>query len=209
MKRKRVASAPTRNVMPARPSKLPMRRPLSVAIAPEKKFFDVAVSQPANISTTTVGLTAIGAGDTALLRDGNKLIVKSIHVKLTGANKTLTANNTVRFALVKNLQANGGSTLWTSVYDSSTITAHRNVQTASQYKVIWDEVIDVNQGSDGALQRFSFEKFVKLPPDVTTYAQAAAQDPMTNSYSLLYIGSNVLGATDLSVSGSVRVRFVG
>lgn len=209
MKRQRTPSANKATKRP-RLSKPALRRTKSsVSLAPEKKFFDVAVSQPANISTTTVGLTAIGAGDTALLRDGNKLIVKSIHVKLTGGNKTLTANNTVRFALVKNLQANGGSTLWTSVYDSSTITAHRNVQTVSQYRVIWDEVIDVNQGSDGALQRFSFEKFVKLPPDVTTYAQAAAQDPMTNSYSLLYIGSNVLGATDLSVSGSVRVRFVG
>ena len=206
MKRQRAPSAPAR---PAKKARMPLKRTKSVALAPEKKFFDVAISQAANLATTTVGLTAIGAGDTAVLRDGNKISVKSIHVKITGANKSLSSNNTVRFALVKNMQANGGSTLWTNVYDASTITAQRNVQTVSQYKVIWDEVIDVNQTSDGALQRFSFDRFVKLPSEVTTYAQAAAQDPMTNSYSLLYIGSNNLGANDLTVTGSARVRFIG
>lgn len=209
MKRQRTPSANKATKRP-RLSKPALRRTKSsVSLAPEKKFNDVTFTNAANLTGYDIGLTSIGAGDTALLRDGNKIMVKSIYVKLTGSNKSLTQNNTVRIALVKNLQANGGNTSWNNVYDSLSVTAQRNVQTVSQFQVIWDQVIDLNQGSDGALQRFFFEKFVKVPPETTTYAQSAAQTPMTNAYSLLYLGSTALGGNDMAIQGSARVRFIG
>lgn len=192
------------------------RRQLS--IKPELKYNDVTINTDATATETVVALTTIAAGDTALLRDGNKIIVKSIEFRILVANEALTQGNAVRFALVKSMQANAAAPTWfvgtvtTDVFDASTVTARRSVVTASRYKVLMDEVIVVNQegGTGAAVSQAYFHKYLKtFKEEITQYGDGTASVPMTNAYYLMYVGSVAAGATDLDVAGTARLRFVG
>lgn len=186
------------------------------SIPDELKYNDVAITGDATTTETVVALTTFAAGDTALLRDGNKIICKSLELRIHLTNEALTQSNVVRFVVVQSLQANAAAPTWfttaaTDVFDASTITARRAVATASTYRIIMDKTIVVNQtgSTGGAFNMEYFHKYIKLPDEITTFSSSNAVIPMTNAYFLMYVGSTAAGATDLDVSGTARLRFVG
>lgn len=186
-------------------------------LTPELKYNDVSFNTDATTTETVVALTTVAAGDTALLRDGNKVICKSLELRIHLTNEALTQSNVVRFVVVKSIQANAAAPTWSSgnattdVFDASTITARRATTTATKYKIIMDQTLVVNQfgSTGGALNMEYFHKYMKLPDEVTQYGDGTASVPMTNAYYLLYLGSTAAGATDCDVVGTARLRFVG
>lgn len=222
MKRKRStqgsAPAKKRAVGAGPAAQQPFRKKsLAVTLAPEKKFQDTSFSTDATTTETVVSLTTFAAGDTALLRDGNKIICNSCELRIRLTNEALTQNNIVRFALVQAKQANAAAPTWfaanplTDVFDAATVTARRNTASSTKFKIILDEVIVVNQtsGTGGALQEAYWHKWVKLPEEVTQFADGTSAIPVTNAYFLMYIGTVAAGATDLDVNGTARIRFMG
>jgi hypothetical protein len=193
------------------------RKSASVKIGEELKFNDVAIATDASTTETVIALTTFAAGDTVLLRDGNKVICKSLELRINVSNESLTQNNTVRFAVIQAKQANAAAPTWfvgnplTDVFDQSTTVARRNTASASKFKVILDHTMCVNQGSGtgGALQQDYWHKWVRLPDEVTQFADNTSAIPTTNAYFLMYVGSTASGATDLDVQGTARIRFVG
>lgn len=188
------------------------------SIPDEKKYNDVAITTDASTTETVVALTTIAAGDTALLRDGNKIICKSIELRINMANEAVTQSNTVRFVVVKSMQSNAAAPTWFTgaagqdVFDASTVTARRAVETASRYRILMDETIVVNQMTGVAASaptQAYFHKFIPLKNEMTTYATGAATIPITNAFYLMYVGSTASGATDLDIAGTARLRFVG
>lgn len=186
-------------------------------LKPELKYNDVSFNTDATTTETVVALTTIAAGDTALLRDGNKIICKSLELRIHLTNESLTQANVVRFVVVKSMQANSAAPTWftggglTDVFDASTITARRATLTASRFKIIMDQTIVVNQfgSTGGALSMEYFHKYMKLPDEVTTYFDGTSAVPVTNAYYLMYVGSTASGTTDCDVVGTARLRFVG
>lgn len=221
MKRKSSVSSQGRYTKKSKPSSKPSykRQNASSMLKPELKFNDVAVTGDASTTETVVALTSFAAGDTALLRDGNKIIAKSLDVRLLIGNEALTQNNTVRFVIVCAYQANAAASTWFTgvagldAYDASTVTARRAVETVTRYKVLMDETVVLNQtsGTGGALQQAYLHRYVKIPKDcqLAQYASSASSIPITNSLSLMYVGSTASGATDVDVVGTVRLRFQG
>lgn len=191
------------------------RRKRGVSIGPELKFNDVNFNTDASTTETVVALTTFAAGDTALLRDGNKIICKSLELRILLANEATTQSNTVRFAVVKSLQANSAAPTWfnggalTDVFDEATVTARRATITASRFKVIAEEVVTINQTNDTSLNQAYIHKFMKLDEDITQYFDGTSAIPVTNAYFLLYLGSSAAGVVDVDVVGRARLRFLG
>jgi len=191
------------------------KKKAAVALTDELKYNDVAITTDASTTETVVALTTFAAGDTALTRDGNKIICKSLDFKIAMANEATTQCNTVRFVLVQSMQANNTAPTWfvgvagTDVFDASTVTARRSVNTASIYKILMDKVIVINQGNSTSLQQAYLKKFIKLPDVVTTFISSSSGIPMTNAYYLMYVGSSAAGVVDVDVAGTARLRFIG
>jgi hypothetical protein len=191
-------------------------RTKSVSIGEELKYADTAIAGDATTTETVISLSSIAAGDTALTRDGNRAIYKSVELRINVANEAATQNNTVRFVVVKSMQANQAAPTWntgagalTDVFDASTVTARRNVATASRFQIMMDKTIVLNQSTTGALQQAYIHKYFKLPQVLTTYADNQNLIPMTNAYFLMYVGSTAAGVVDTDVVGTARLRFVG
>lgn len=190
------------------------QKAVSVGIGQERKFNDVTVNTDASTTSTEVALTTFAAGDTALLRDGNKALVKSIELRINVANEAVTQNNTVRFVVVMDHQSNVAQCTWNgtgAVFDAATTVARRLVANIPRFTILMDKTFTVNQGSDGAPQQLYFKKYIKVNPDtqLVCWQDGASGIPVTNAITLMYLGSTASGATDLDVQGTVRVNFVG
>lgn len=205
---------------PRQASKAPTRSKSTAAILkPELKFNDVTFNTDASTTSTEVALTTFAAGDTALLRDGNKAIIKSIDLKINCANSALTQNNTVRFVVVCDKLAQAEQCIWGDgtavghVFDDDTTVARRAVISASRFIVLMDEVIVLNQGSGtgGALEQAYFKKHIKVPEALrlASWGSSGSSIPVQNAFTLMYLGSTASGATDATVVGTARIRFVG
>lgn len=210
-----IEEQPTKKQRTSQPAR---KKSKKAFLGTELKFNDVSISTDASSTPVEVALTTFATGDTALTRDGNKALIKSIELKINYANEALTQNNTARFVLVCDKQANVTQATWfaaanTDVYDSVGVTARRGVPTMSRFRILMDKTVVCNQGSGtgGALQQGYFKKFIKIPEDLQlcTWGASTAVIPTTNAFTLMYVGTTASGATDLDVVGTARIRFEG
>lgn len=194
------------------------KRRRGVTIQPEMKFNDVTFATAATTTPTVVSLTNFAAGDTALLRDGNKIATKSLNFRMQVANEALTQSNTVRCVVVVDKQPNGAAPTYsgsvvTSVFDAATVVAQRQVSTASRFHILKDDTFVVNQegSTGGALSQAFWQCYLKIAEkyQLCTFGDSAAGEPISNALYLMYIGSTASGATDTTVTGTARLRFFG
>lgn len=195
----------------------PIKR-MSIALAPELKYNDVTFNTDATTTPTVVSLTNFAAGDTALLRDGNKILTKSLNFRMQVANEALTQSNTIRCVVVVDKQPNGTAPTYsgnvvTSVFDAQTITAQRQVSTQSRFHILKDEVFVLNQigSTGGALSQAFWQAFVPIPAkyELAIFGDQNAGEPITNGLYFMYIGSTAAGVVDTDVVGTARLRFIG
>lgn len=188
-----------------------------VGVAPELKFNDVAFVTDATTTGSVVSLNNFAAGDTNLLRDGNRIKMKSIQLRFTLENEALNQNNAVRMMIVydkqTNLTAPTIATAGTGPLDTITIQSLRQVATVSRFKILCDRVYVINSTSDtaGALQIIHDEIFVKIPLDSqdVAYGSGGATEPVSGGLYLMYFGNVAAGAGDVNVLGQARLRFWG
>lgn len=206
------------------PKKVALQRTESVSLKralmqSELKFNDVTLNTDANTTPVVTALTTFGTGDTALLRDGNKALVKSVAYRISFQNSALTQSNTVRVVLVCDKLSQAEQCNWgtaatvADVFDAETVVARRAVLTASRFKILADDVIVINEtaGTGGGTSMAYLERYVKIPQNLqlTSWSSASSVIPMVNALSIMYIGTTASGAADVTVLGSVRVRFEG
>lgn len=199
-----------------RPFVTPRSRP-NPELAPEKKFNDVSFATDATTTGTVVALNTFAAGDTALLRDGNKVMNKSLNLRISYALESLTASANLRFIVVLDKNANGTSptvaSALTGPLDAITPEAQRRVDSISRFWVLMDEVVTLNAqtGTGGALSKGFLQRNIKIPQDLalSQYIDGTAAVPVSNSLSLLYFSDLAAGAADVDISGTCRLRFVG
>lgn len=183
----------------------------------EKKYNDLTLNQDANTTAVLTPLSSFATGDTVILRDGNKVLFKTIHIKCRLTNSALTQSNVVRFVLVVDKLAQAEQCQWgtassvADVFDDVTVVARRNIQSAERFIVLMDEVITLNamSGTGGAASMAYFERFVKIPPalQLVAWSGHSATIPIKNAYTLMYLGSTPAGISDVTVEGTVRVRW--
>jgi len=195
------------------------RRPKSsgVGLAPEKKYNDVTFNADATTTGSIVALNQMAAGDTALLRDGNKILMKSIQLRFTTELESLAQNAVCRFMIVYDKQTNlvnptiAGA--GTGPLDSIAPTSLRQIATTSRFKILKDMTFAINSTSNtaGALQIQYHDAYVKIPNDCQfcQFADGAAGAPNSGGLYLMFFSNIAAGATDVNVVGQARLRFFG
>lgn len=191
---------------------------IGAAMSDELKFNDAAFNTDATTTPTVVDLNNFAAGDTAITRDGNRAMMRSIELRIRYSLEAITANGILRFVVVHDKNANGVAPTWngsttTSVFDSATPESQRQVSTLSRFTILMDKVIPVNQSSSaGGVQKGFFKKYIKIrTPELqlASWISGSATVPLSGSLSLMYISDLTAGVADVDIFGTSRLRFVG
>lgn len=192
-------------------------RTAGAGIAPELKFNDGPFTTDATTTGAIIALNQMAAGDTALLRDGNKIMMKSIQLRFFLQLEAATVNAIVRMFIVYDRQPNlvnpTIATASSGPLDTITVQSLRRVDTVSRFKVLWDSVYTLNQQNDTVtnLQIVHDEVFVKIPADCqkTAFGDGSAAAPISGGLYLMYFSNLAAGAADVDVNGQFRLRFWG
>lgn len=189
----------------------------SVALAPEKKYFDTSFNGDASTTGTIVSLNSIGAGDTVLLRDGNKILCKSLNVRIALQNESLTISSIVRVIIVIDKNANTAAptaaTAGSGILESIAVESQRRIDSISRFHCLMDETVVINaqSGTGGAESKAFIERFIAIPEafQLSQFLDGSAGVPVSNSITMLYLSDQASGLSDVNVNGTVRLRFVG
>lgn len=186
----------------------------NVSIGVEKKFFDSVTVTDATTTTSVLNLNNMGAGDTALLRDGNKILCKSIQLRGSFSLEAVSANAIVRYMIVHDKNGNGTAPTAAQVFEGTpAVQALKNIGNASRFVTLLDKTIVLNSTTTTAtaLQKEYISEYVKIPQNLqlAAYADGTAAVPITGSLSLLIISDLAAGAADVDVVVNTRLRFIG
>lgn len=186
----------------------------AVALQAEKKFFDTSDTTDATTTATVVNLNNVGAGDTALLRDGNKILCKSIQIRGKLTLEAATANSVVRYMVVHDKNANGTAPTAAQVFEGTpAVTGMKNISNASRFTTLLDRTVVLNHtdSAGGALFKLYVNEFVKVPQNLqlTAFSDGTAAVPISGSLSLIIIGDIAAGAADCDAVWANRLRFIG
>lgn len=192
-------------------------RQIARALGVENKYFDVAVGftvpSTNDFSGTEVGadMPQIPLGDDITQRQGRKVLLSRVDFRgtmtttaLTGQN-ALVGPNTVRVALVRNMQPNGVSMNGEDVMGlnggaagNTQVAIHmfQNIVSFGRAKVVDDIMLNldvtaaVNNAGAGTVSAAAAEKSFRLSyrpkkPITINYAGSATAIPNTNSFNIL------------------------
>lgn len=189
------------------------RSSIGVGLAAELKYNTVPFFTDATTAGTIIDLNNFAAGDTALLRDGNKVLCKSLEIRcsIELESATFSQNVTSRWLLVHDKNANTVQPTFAQVLDALTVESQRNISGVSRFTILMDKTVVTNQTSGTAKNQAFFKKYVKIPQELqlTCYADGTAQVPVSGSLTLMYLSNVAPGATDTNITGTSRLRFIG
>lgn len=189
-------------------------RRANVALAPEKKFFDSVQITDASTTATILNLNNMAAGDTAITRDGNKIICRSIQLRGTFQNESLAVNNVVRYMVIHDKNSNGTAPTLAQVFEGTpAVQGMKSISNASRFTTLLDKTVVLNNSSDtaGAFQIVYISEYIKVPQalQLSAFADGTGAVPISGSLSLIIIGSTAAGANDVDVIMNTRLRFIG
>jgi len=188
----------------------PSKKKASVSLAAEKKFNDTSSLTDATTTAVLVNLNAMAAGDTALLRDGNKILSKSIQIRGTIRNESATISTVVRVMVVYDKNSNGTQPTAVQILEGIPgVTSLKSVANASRFITLMDKTYVTN--SNGSFNYNYINEYVKVPQNcqLAAFADGTAAVPVSGSLTLLYIGSESTGVADTDIVFQMRCRFVG
>jgi len=183
----------------------------------EKKFYDTTLALPAgglqaSVSQATgqINLT-MAQGTGASARIGQKIIIKSIQVKLTA---TLPAGavdaDTMHVWLIQDSQCNGANAASTTVFDNVGPVGSqlRNIENGQRFRILKHFVFNLNADA-GVAAAFGGDEqqqecFIKCNiPIVYNGAAGAIAEIRSNNLFMVW-GSTLVTAT---VAGRARIRY--
>lgn len=190
------------------------RKKANVSIGVEKKFFDSVTVTDATTTASVLSLNNMGAGDTALLRDGNKILCKSIQLRGSFSLEAVSANAIVRYMIIHDKNANGTAPTAAQVFEGTpAVQGLKNIGNASRFVTLLDKTIVLNSTTTTAtaLQKEYISEYVKIPQNLqlAAYADGTAAVPTSGSLSLIIISDLAAGAADVDTFINTRLRFIG
>lgn len=181
-----------------------------LTLAPEKKFNDSSSTVDSTTTAVVVNLNTMAAGDTALLRDGNKILTTSVQIRATIRNESATISTVNRILVVHDKNSNGTAPTAAQVFEGTPgVTSLKSISNASRFTTLLDKTFVNN--SDGSFNYTYINEYVKVPQalQLTSFADGTAAVPISGSLSLIYIGSEAAGVADTDVILQARCRFIG
>lgn len=182
-------------------------------VGTEYKYNDVSWNTDATATETVVQLTSIAQGTTNLTRNGNKIQLKSVALRIAYNAESIAQNVRIRVMLVSDRQSNGTAYTGVELLTSVTLVGASNITAFGRFHVLWDKVLVLNATTStaGCLQVGFIKKFIKIPASIrlVNYNVTTASIPYSNGLSLFYFSDIASGATDADFFGTARVKFVG
>ena len=179
----------------------------------ELKFFDSTVSTDATSTPTILPLNEVPTGDDALSRDGNKIMCRSVELRLSAQLEAITQNATIRMLLVHDKNENGTILTAAQLLTANTVTAFTLINNKSRFTILWDKTFTLNQSASnaGGVQKWFQKKYVKIPRDLqlTQFPSGATNVPISGGLVFVYLSDFVAGASDVDFTVNSRLRFVG
>jgi len=183
--------------------------------APERKWLDTNYSAETivNSPTNQGSLCIMAQGASPNEHIGNKIVIRSVQAKLVfqlAAGEI--SSSIVRVALVQDTQANGVDASGSIVYSGTGpgITQLRTMENAQRFRVLWEEVVNLDSGA-GVADAYSgddglVDRYIKvaIPVQYGPSGEADIADIKTNNLFILASNSN---AAVVTMSGNVRIRF--
>jgi len=190
---------------------------------PEKKFIDNTAAAASVDTGTFYLLNGLSLGTSVLTRIGQKIVVKSIHVKVAvnGAPFAQTPTlppNRVRVLLIWDNQPNTQTPTLGDILEDSTagvgILSSQFTGYISRFRILWDERIDLgnlvaNNAASDIITGYR-EKFLKtnLLVSYSDTNNGDIQDIITGAIFLVFVGASATAANYSQHQYYARIRFV-
>jgi len=190
---------------------------------PEKKFKDVSASATSPETGTFYLLNGLSLGTSVTTRIGQKVVLKSIHVKiaLNGAPFSQTptvAANRQRVMLIWDNQPNTQTPTISDILEDATagigIVSSQFTGYISRFRILWDERVDLTNLTAANAPTINItayrEKFLKtnLMVSYSDTNNGDIQDIITGALFLLVIGASGTAANYGSHQYFARLRYV-
>lgn len=190
------------------------RRQAAPSLAVEKKFNDSSCVTDATTTASITPLNTMAAGDTALLRDGNKILCTSVQIRGTLTLESLAANAIVRYLVVHDKNSNGVDPTAAQIFSTTpAVYGLKSITNASRFTTLLDKTIVLMNQSDtaGAVGKAYINEYIKIPQalQLASFADGTSACPVSGSLSLIIISDLVAGAADVDVITLNRLRFIG
>jgi len=190
---------------------------------PEKKFKDTSATNSSPDTGTFYLLNGLSLGTSVTTRIGQKVVVKSIHVKIAvnGApfsqTPTVSANR-ARVMLIWDNQPNTQTPTISDILEDATagigIVSSQFTGYISRFRILWDERIDLTNLTSANAPTVNVtayrEKFLKtnLLVSYSDTNNGDIQDIITGAVFLLFVGASATAANYGSHQYFARLRYV-
>lgn len=182
----------------------------------ELKFLDTSIAispVPATGDINPTTFLVVPQDDTQSGRNGRKIVVKSIHLKMIAllGQGTVSAE-CLRYIVYLDRQCNGAAAGVTDILSVANFDSFNNLANTSRFTILCDKFIELNSqtGIVGAFGEYvafiNWNKKVNIPIEYDSSAATGALTTIrSNNIGLLTISTS----GDIAVDGRCRVRYVG
>ncbi len=172
----------------------------------ELKFADNGITTTAlSVAGVIIQLTNLATGDTAITREGNKVVIRKIEIS---GNLSAASDAFCRIMLIKDTQTNGA--IYTSADIIQDNTAHDNIVSQAnrvnmkRFKILRDWKIRLVHNTSQESAQFKLNRKVRIPINYGS-DNGDITDVNSNGLSLLQM-TNVV-ADFPTITTSIRLRF--
>jgi len=178
----------------------------------ELKSCDTTLSTASNRCDTTGDVTLISGiarGDDINERTGRKVTLKSIELHLYAKVTAGTGvDQTQRFLVVYDKQANATALTITDVLVSASTMALQNLDNRNRFRILYDQVFHLNATAESdSAKTLVLKKAINLPMTFNSGDAGTIADITTGSVYFLCMGSEARGNTAGDMQGRVRIRY--
>lgn len=165
----------------------------------EKNYHDTTLSENVGSAGSITNLSDMGQGDTAILREGDKVRLKNLELRL--AVTADDATNIFRCVVFRDISSNGSaptvSNLLGGVQQSM-----NNVNVSARFKILYDRTFYLSTSGSNVIK--GIVKYI--PINATQTFSGSSTAPYHNAVYLLMISDSTVGGP--AVEGEARVRYL-
>jgi hypothetical protein len=177
----------------------------------EVKYVDTTISQAADTTGAVTLIDGIARGDDVSERVGRKVVMRRItHTLVSYVTPSTGVDQTHRYLLVFDKQANGVAPAITDVLVSVSTVALPNLNNRLRFVILHDELKALNASAEpGSYWATGMRKLqCSLNVQFNSGDAGTVTDIQTGALYLITLGSMVAGVTAGTFSGRTRVEYI-
>ena len=174
-------------------------------------YFDASVATDATTTAVSLPLNNMAAGDTIITRDGNKILMRGVQLRIQMSLESAAINQQVRMLVIHDATPTAATIALSGILLATDMLGYMDTTVKSRFTILWDKVQVLNATDATALQKAFIKKYIKIPSHLqpSVYGIGTAQVPISGGLTFYYVGDTATGVTDLNFAVNSRLTFVG